>query len=373
MAALEGIRVLDFSTLLPGPLAGLMLAEAGAEVIKVERPEAGDDMRGYEPRLGGTGVGFSLLNRGKRSLMLDLRDPSVVRSLLSFVAEVDIVIEQFRPGVMERLGLSYQALRAVNPRIIYCSITGYGADGPKRDVAGHDLSYLADVGLLALSAGSDGMPGVPPTLIADIGAGSFPAVLNILLALRTRDRTGEGCHLDISMTDNLFVFAFWALASGHGTGRWPKPGKELLTGGSPRYRIYRTEDNRFVAVAALEDKFWNAFCQLIELPRNLWDDRLAPGETIAGVVQKIASHSFAFWTEAFNGKDVCCSAVRTLDEALSDDHFRQRGLFEDKIVVSSGLLPALPVPIVAAFRRELPAAAAPAAGQDNDWLSRRST
>ena len=194
MVPLSGIRVLDFSTLLPGPLAGLMLAQAGAEVIKVERPGTGDDMRGDEPRVEGVSVGFSLLNRGKRSLMLDLRDPGVIRSLLSFVAEVDIVIEQFRPGVMDRLGLGYQAFRAVNPRIIHCSITGYGADGSKRDVAGHDLSYLADVGLLALSAGSDGMPGIPPTLIADIGAGSFPAVVNVLLALRARDRTGEGCH-----------------------------------------------------------------------------------------------------------------------------------------------------------------------------------
>lgn len=368
MVPLNGIRVLDFSTLLPGPLAGLMLAQAGAEVIKVERPGTGEDMRGYEPRVEGVSVGFSLLNRGKRSLMLDLRDPGVIRSLLSFAAEVDIVIEQFRPGVMDRLGLGYQALRAVNPRIIYCSITGYGADGPKRDVAGHDLSYLADVGLLALSAGSDGTPGIPPTLIADIGAGSFPAVVNILLALRARDRTGEGCHLDISMTDNLFVFAFWALAAGFGTGRWPVPGQELLTGGSPRYRIYRTADDRFVAVAALEDKFWHAFCHLIELPLDLCDDRRAPAETIAGVARKIAAHPAAFWTDAFRGKDVCCSIVRTLDEALADDHYRQRDLFEDQVIMPSGLLPALPVPIAAAFRRKLDAAAAPAAGEDNELI-----
>ncbi|MFI5020999.1 MAG: CaiB/BaiF CoA transferase family protein [Alphaproteobacteria bacterium] len=368
MSALDGIRVLDFSTLVPGPLAGLMLAEAGADVIKVERPGTGDDMRGYEPRVGGTGIGFSLLNRGKRSLALDLRDPDVIRWLLSFAAEVDIVIEQFRPGVMDRLELGYQAFCAVNPRIIYCSITGYGQEGPKHHVAGHDLSYLADVGLLDLSAGPDGTPSLPPTLIADIGAGSFPAVVNILLALRTRDRTGEGCRLDISMTDNLFVFAFWALAAGLGTGRWPVRGRELLTGGSPRYRVYRTADGHFVAVAALEDKFWHAFCQLIALPVELRDEARAPAATIAGVAQKIAARPAAFWTEAFRDKDVCCSVVRTLDEALADPHFRQRGLFDDQIVTPSGTLPALPVSIAPAFRRKLPAAAAPVAGQDNELI-----
>ncbi len=262
MLPLDGIRVLDFSTLLPGPLAGLFLAEAGAEVIKVERPGRGEDMRGYHPQLDGTSAGFALLNRGKRAIALDLRSPGAARSILELASGIDIVIEQFRPGVMRRLGLGYEDFFAVNPKIIYCAITGYGQNGPKAQVAGHDLSYAADTGLLGLTAGADGAPGIPPTLIADIGAGTYPAVVNILLALRKRDRSGQGTFLDIAMTDNLFTFMFWGLASGHGGATWPRAGAEQLTGGSPRYRIYRTADARYLAVAALEEKFWQAFCEI---------------------------------------------------------------------------------------------------------------
>ena len=368
MLPLDGVRVLDFSTLLPGPLAGLFLAEAGAEVIKIERPGRGEDMRGYEPQLGGTGAGFALLNRGKRAIALDLRSPAAVRSILELAPSVDIVIEQFRPGVMRRLGLGYEEFFAANPKIIYCAITGYGQSGPKAQVAGHDLSYAADTGLLGLTAGADGTPGIPPALIADIGAGTYPAVVNILLALRQRDKSGQGSFLDIAMTDNLFTFMFWGLALGHGSGKWPRAGAEQLTGGSPRYRIYRTADARYVAVAALEEKFWQAFCEIVGLPREFRDDRRDPAASIAAVAACVAAMPAAHWDAAFAGADVCCAVVRSLEEAVRDIHFRARGLFERKVTLPGHALPALPVPVVPALRRDQAIAAAPMVGADNSAL-----
>jgi alpha-methylacyl-CoA racemase len=368
MLPLEGVRVLDFSTLLPGPLASLILAEAGAEVIKVERPGQGEDMRAYEPQLGGTAAGFALLNRGKRAIALDLRAPGAAQSILDLAPDVDIVLEQFRPGVMRRLGLGYEDFRAVNPKIIYCALTGYGQSGPKSQVAGHDLSYAAETGLLSFAAGSDGMPGIPPTLIADIGAGTYPVVVNILLALRRRDASGEGAFLDVAMTDNLFTFMFWGLAMGHGSGNWPRPGKEQLTGGSPRYRVYRTADARYLAVAALEDKFWQAFCRIVELPAALCDDRRDPAASIAEVERRIEARPAAHWDQAFAGVDVCCAVVRTLEEAIRDIHFRARGLFERKVTLPEHTLPALPVPVVPSLRSPSVARAAPMVGADNASL-----
>ena len=260
MQPLAGIRVLDFTTLLPGPLATLLLAEAGAEVIKIERPGSGDEMRLYQPRFGGSSVNFALLNRGKRSIAFDLKASGAVDRMRPLIVSADVVVEQFRPGVMERLGLGWEQLSAINPRLVYCAITGYGADGPKAQVAAHDLNYLAETGLLSLAAGADGAPVVPPALIADIGGGAYPAVINILLGLAQRSHTGRGCRLDVAMTDNLFTFAYWAIGNGFAADAWPRPGGELVTGGSPRYNIYRTADGRFLAAAPLEDRFWNNFC-----------------------------------------------------------------------------------------------------------------
>ncbi len=245
MQPLTGIRVLDFSTLLPGPLATLIFAEAGADVVKIERPGKGDEMRSYRPFFGPDSVNFALLNRGKRSVTIDLKDSQQAQDLWPLIREADIIVEQFRPGVMERLRLGYEDIKAVNPRIIYCSITGYGREGPKAQEAGHDLNYIAETGVLALSGDDQGNPIVPPVLVADIAAGTMPAVINVLLALRERDRTGQGCHLDIAMCDNLFTFQYWALGNGLLHDEWPVPGGEL------RHR-------RFAAVCDLSDAGWQA-------------------------------------------------------------------------------------------------------------------
>ncbi len=348
---LSGIRVLDFSTLLPGPFASLLLAEAGAEVVKVERP-GGEDMRRYAGSFGATSANFALLNRGKSSLCLDLKNDADRKELEPYLGVADVLIEQFRPGVMERLGLGYDRLRQINRRLIYCSITGYGQDGSRRDKAGHDLNYMAETGLLGLTRGPDGAPGLPPVLAGDIGGGAFPAMINILLALRRRDAMGEGCRLDIAMADNLFAFAYWGLGAGFAAAAWPRPGAELITGGSPRYQIYRTADGRHLAAAPIEERFWQTFCDAIGLPAEQRDDACDPAGVTAAVARRIASATAHEWQQRLAGLDVCVSVVASLQEAAGDPAFVARGLFARRVSDGATSIPAVPVPIDPGLRRE---------------------
>ncbi|MBI4204491.1 MAG: CoA transferase [Betaproteobacteria bacterium] len=368
MQPLEGIRVLDFTTLLPGPLATLLLAEAGAEVIKIERPGAGDEMRSYHPKFGTDSVNFALLNRGKRSLAIDLKAQDAVAQLTPLLKSADVIVEQFRPGVMDRLGLGYEAISGLNPRIVYCSITGYGQSGPRALTAAHDLNYIAETGLLALAAGADGAPVLPPALIADIGGGTYPAVMNILLALRSRDQSGRGCKLDVAMTDNLFAFMYWALGDGFSAERWPQPGEALVTGGSPRYQIYRTRDDRFIAAAPLEERFWQNFCEAIGLAADARDDSRDPHATRRAVADRIRSRTADEWRTLFAGKDVCCSVVTSIKDALADPHLIARRLFDRKVAADGKEIAALPVPIAAAFRPATTVAGYPALGEANALL-----
>ena len=366
MQPLKDILVLDFTTLLPGPLATLMLAEAGAEVIKIERP-GGEDMRAYPPRFDGFSAAFALINRGKKSVTLDLTRER--QRLLPLIRRADVLVEQFRPGVMQRLSLGYEDVRAINPRLVYCSITGYGQDGPRAGEAGHDLNYIGNTGLLALQPGPAGAPVVPPALVADIGGGSFPAVINILMGLRQRDATGEGCHLDIAMTDAMFTFAWQALAVGQATGRYPGAGELLLAGGSPRYQLYPTKDGKLVACAALEQKFWLAFATAIALGPDLANDLVDPAKTKAAVAAIIASETADHWRPLLAAADCCTTVVATLEEALADPHFVARGLFAHAVAGASGhTMMALPLPLAAAFRSAPGTKPAPPLGADNQVL-----
>ena len=365
---LAGVRVLDFSTLLPGPLATLILAEAGAEVIKIERPGRGDEMRSYEPKFGTDSVNFAMLNRGKKSLAIDLKDVAAREALLPLLREADVVVEQFRPGVMDRLGLGYDALSAINPRVIYCAITGYGQTGPRAEVAAHDINYVAESGMLSLAAGEDGAPIVPPALIADIGGGTYPVVINILLALRSRDATGKGCKLDIAMGDNLFTFLYWAMGNGLAAGEWPKPGGDLVTGGSPRFFVYRTRDDKFITAAPLEQKFWDNFCDAIQLDGQYRDDAKDVTATKQAVAARLRAKTAAEWQAIFAGKDLCCCVVATMQEALEDPHFKARGLFNRKVAADGKTLIALPVPVADAFRSAKVEEGYPALGDHNNIL-----
>ncbi|MCW1839773.1 CaiB/BaiF CoA transferase family protein [Prosthecomicrobium hirschii] len=354
MQALDGITVLDFTTLLPGPLATLMLAEAGARVIKIERP-GGEDMRRFPPFRGegaaAVSIPWLLLNRGKTIREIDLKDPAARGELDALIAGADVLVEQFRPGVMDRLGLGYESVRALNPRLVYCSISGYGQTGPRALEAGHDINYQALTGILALSPGAAGNPTVTPTQTADIGGGTLPAVINILLALIRRGRTGQGAHLDIAMADGLFAFAGFALAEAEASGLAPPPGGDLLTGGRSRYGLYATADDRLVAVGALEEKFWQAFCDAIALPPAYRDDAATPEATRAAVAERLRARPAAAWHPILAAADCCATLVAPLHEALADPHFQARGLFNGRVEVpGGGELTAIPVPIARGLR-----------------------
>jgi alpha-methylacyl-CoA racemase len=350
MQPLYGLLVLDFTTLLPGPLATLMLAEAGAEVIKIEQP-GGENARHFPPMIDGDSAAFIMLNRGKTSMALDLKEEVDRAELLPLIKRADILVEQFRPGVMPRLGLGYEELRALNPRLIYCSISGYGQNGPRMNEAGHDINYIGNTGLLDLQPGPPDRPVVPPMLAADIAGGSFPAVINILLALRARDQSGQGCRIDIAMTDAMFTFTWAALALGAATGRFPKSGEMWLVGGSPRYQIYPAKDGKMVACGAIEQKFWVAFAKAISLPGQLSDDMRDPKATRDAVAQLIAARTSEEWRPIFAAADCCTTIVTPLEEAMADPHFVERGLFAHKVTTASGKsLPALPLPICPHFR-----------------------
>jgi alpha-methylacyl-CoA racemase len=319
---MEGFLVLDFTTLLPGPLATQLMQQAGARVVKVERPGGGDELRGYQPRLGSTAVAYTMLNEGKEILELDLKtgDRSELEKL---IRQSDVLVEQFRPGVMDRLGLGYDNVRKVNPDIVYCSITGFGQAGPLSSVAGHDLNYLAEAGVLSLTD----PPALPPVLVADIGGGSFPAVTEVLLALLRRERGGGGARIDVAMARNVFNWLSYQLSAGFLTGQWPSPGDGLTTGGSARYNLYAAADGRYVAVAALEDKFWARFCSLAGLAETA--DR-------ATVAARIAQEPAEHWEGLLAGHDTCVNLVQPLHEAVRHPHFAD--------LFATPLYPGAPIP-----------------------------
>ena len=348
---LTGLLVLDFTTLLPGPLATLMLAEAGAEVIKIERP-GGEDMRRFPPLRDGESAAFALLNRGKRSLVLDLKSPEDQKQLQPLLQRADILVEQFRPGVMARLA-SWLRGRAKD-QSASSSIARSRAmakTGPRSPEAGHDINYIGNTGLLALQPGPAGAPVVPPALVADIAGGTFPAVINILLALRQRETTGEGCHLDIAMTDAMFAFAWHALAEGMAAGRFPGPGEGRVTGASARYQLYPTRDGKLVACGALEEHFWRKFTAAIGLDAKFVDDACDPAASKAAIAAIIASKSADEWQPILAAADCCATIVMSLEEALRDPHFVARGLFAHQVANAAGaIMPALPLPIAPQFR-----------------------
>jgi alpha-methylacyl-CoA racemase len=340
MRPLEGLLVLDFSTLLPGPYATLMLAEAGARVVKVERP-GGEDSRRFEPAWGDTSAIHALLNRGKEVIFADLKSPDDIARLRPLLSSCDVLVEQFRPGVMARLGMGEPEVRKLNPGVIYCSISGYGQTGPYAQKPDHDLGYQASTGLLAL-----GGPHVPAALSADIAGGSYPAMINILLALQRRARTGEGAMLDIAMADGCFPFTLFAQAEMQAGSGVPEPGCGMLNGGLARYRIYTASDGVGIAVAALEPKFWAEVVSVTGLEPD-------PDEGVtAGRLQTIlGSRPSRYWKAAFAGRDACVSIVASLSEARSDPHFIGRGLRAHSIDNTNGQwMDAAPVPISSIFR-----------------------
>ncbi len=330
---LEGLRVLDLSRLLPGPFATLLLADLGADVVKVEDTQGGDYARYYPPLAGG-GPGavsaiFAALNRDKRSVALNLKRPEAVEALRRLAVEADVLVESFRPGVMARLGVGPEQLRAVNPRLIYCAISGYGQTGPLAHRAGHDLNYLALAGVAALTGRAGEV--VPPGFqAADVAGGSLFAVVGILAALHERARTGEGRLVDASMTDGVAGLAMMVHARQFSGGAAVGPGDDDLAGARLCYRPWRCADGRALAVGALEPKFWGALCQAIGRP-DLFGDGFAEGERKARVEAELAAVFAAKtrdeWVALLASHDVCVEPVLDPAEARQSEHARARGLF----------------------------------------------
>ncbi len=344
--ALEGVFVLDFTAYLPGPLATLMMADAGAEVVKVERPGTGEAGRA-DPAI------FALLNRGKRSIALNLK--AEAKRLEPLVRRADVLIEQFRPGVMDRLGLGFDDLAKINPKIIYASISGYGAIGRDHLKAGHDLTYSAEAGLLSLNADENGKPMLPSALAADIGGGSYAAFSSIMTALFRRERTGEGARLDIAMIEGAFPFLNEAVAHSLIEGRAVSPGYSPALGSSPRYNIYETADGRHLACASVEEKFWENFCEAAEL---------STGADEKAVAARLRERSAAAWLEAFNGKDIPCALVRSVGEALAEPSLQR--FFDRTLVIDGKEFSALPGTIDRSLKDGRLSANAPALGEAND-------
>jgi alpha-methylacyl-CoA racemase len=333
--ALEGLRVLDFSSLLPGPFASLLLAQAGATVIKVERPNHGDGLRKHPHD-------FAMLNAGKQSLTADLKDARDREHVWALAETADVIVEQFRPGVMDRLGFGFDALAARNPAVVYCSITGYGQSGQRSTVAGHDLNYVGHSGMLSLlDRGTEVGAALPPGLIADVGGGSYPAFMNIILALLSRTAESAPVHLDVAMADNVFPFMYWALARDAAAIR---PGGGRLTGASPRYNTYPTRDDRMLLVAALEPPFWSRFCAAIQLAEELRDDSADPRRVIGAVAAIVRQRDAAEWTEVLAPWDCSCSIAATVEEAWQDPVFRER---ETLLPTTT---PSMPSPLSRALR-----------------------
>lgn len=343
---LTSLKILDFSTLLPGPFATMLLGDMGADIIRIEAPNRPDILRETPPMAGKHSAAHATLNRNKRSLALNLKHPHARVLIQKLVQTHDIVVEQFRPGVMDRLGIGYTALKQANPQLIYCAITGYGQTGPFRDRAGHDNNYLALSGLMSHSGRMDTGPFPQGTQIADIGGGSFGAAVAILGAVIHRLHTGEGQFLDVSMLDGAIAWNALAGANYLGGGELPSYESWMLNGGT-HYGYYRTADGRYLSVSALEPQFWEGFCRAIGRPD------LIPRYTHAGPAMRqvrdeiaavILTKTVAEWMAIFDPLDVCVEPVLNLAEMTEHPQIHAREMIIE-VPNENGTLPQIAHPI----------------------------
>jgi crotonobetainyl-CoA:carnitine CoA-transferase CaiB-like acyl-CoA transferase len=330
---LAGVRVLDLTRLLPGPVATLHLADLGADVIKIEDAGAGD----YARTMGagaeaGSSVFFAAVNRNKRGLVLDLKQAAGVATFLRLAETADVVVESFRPGVVDRLGVGYAVVAARNPRIVYCAITGYGQDGPWRDLAGHDLNYIATAGVLDQNGCGGGAPAIPNLQIGDLLGGGLTAAMGILAALVEARSSGQGRYVDVAMAEAVLahhLFPFFHAAAGEAV---PARGADELSGRDPWYAVYRTADDGWMAVGALEEKFWQGFCAALGRP-DLVACHGARGEAAEALRRELealfASRPRAEWEAVFATADCCVTPVLSPSEALRHPQFRARKMLVD--------------------------------------------
>ena len=350
MRPLEGITILDLTRLLPGPYGTMLLGDLGAEVIKIEEPEQGDYARWYPPHINQVGSRHLLLNRNKKSITLNLKKPEGRSILLKMVEKgADVLIEQFRPGVMDRLGVGYKDLEKVNSRLVYCALTGFGQDGPYRDLAGHDINYIGIGGILGITGPKGGPPALPGTQIADLVAGGLYAVIGILTALMGRQKTGRGQFVDVSMLDGVVSLIPDSAALFFAEGESPRMGERRLTGGLPQYQTYRTKDGKYLAVGALEDKFWANLARALGKPD--WAQRVPrekeprTQEIKEEMIRIFLTKTRQEWLDILMKEDTCVTAVHSLEETFSDPHVLHRKMLVEVPHPKAGRIRQIGVPI----------------------------
>jgi alpha-methylacyl-CoA racemase len=361
---LDGVRVLDLTRLLPGGVLGALLADLGADVVKVEEPALGDYLRSAEPRIGAESAASWIVGRNKRSLAVDLKRPEGVDLFLRLAEQAHVVVEGFRPGVVERLGVDYASVSARNPRVVYASLTGYGSDGPMRDVAGHDISYISYAGVLGMTGPPGGPPCPPGVQVGDLGGAALLGI-GLLAALYAVERTGRGCRIEVAMYDAALAWTSIHAGEYWAGGPVPDPGRNLLNGLVPCYGVYACADGRYVSVGALEPKFWAGFCTAVDRP-DLQTRQFDP-EARADVAAVLVTRTRAEWLERLEDVDACVAPVLDLAEALAHPLAVARGMVLQAPLDASGsrTAPTLGTPIRFDGRVRPPGTPPPALGADS--------
>ena len=372
---LEDVKVLDLTRLLPGPFCTMMLADYGADVLRVEDTGAGDYLRFWPPYYGddadnasGTrSAAYLALNRGKRAIRLDLKKEEGKDLLMRLVDSHDILVESFRPGVMDRLGLGYETLRERNPALIYCAISGYGQDGDNRDRAGHDMNYLGLAGMLGLTGRKGGPPVQAAGQIADLGGGALMALFGIMAAIHERSRSGEGQFLDVSMTDGALSWLSILAAAYFCDDDVPRRGDPDLSGGRVCYFVYETSDGRWMSLGALEPKFWREWCVGVDR-EDLIDRQLEPPDSEAGrqVADVFMQKTFDEWVSFGQEHECCLDPILELDEALESDLFKSRSSVVEYEHPSFGKVRQVGPPIRFSRTTARKPSAAPGVGEHTD-------
>ena len=369
-APLDGLLILDFTRLLPGPFATQLLCNLGADVIKIEDPGLGDYMRSVPPSMQGISYPYLMVNRGKRSLAIDLKTEEGRAILYRLVPKADIVIEQFRAGVMSKLGADYETLTRLNPRLVYCSFSGYGQTGPAKDVPGHDITFEAHAGILGVSGDHDGRPAIPGVPMADLASG-FNAAMSILASLRTRDRTGKGEFIDVSIFDTAVSLMVLNLARYLATGEEPVAGETLLTGSFPFYNLYQTSDGGWRAVAVVESKFWETMCDLLALP-ELKGVQFSEEQEKARVIRllqaRFRTKTKAEWEALFAEANLPVMGVKTVADLVREPQVKARELLPVVDVPGLWKMQVLAHPAKHTVTSTRNPARAPAKGEDTDEI-----
>jgi crotonobetainyl-CoA:carnitine CoA-transferase CaiB-like acyl-CoA transferase len=334
--ALSGITVLDLSRLLPGPYCSMILADHGARVIAIE-----------SKRFKADDFFITTVNRNKEHMTLDLKTSEGQQVFDKLAGMADVILEGFRPDVTKRIGIDYPAIRKKNPAIIYCSITGYGQDGPLRDRAGHDVNYLAVSGVLDLMGEADRLPSIPGIQIADIAGGALNAALGILIALTARAKTGKGQYIDISMTDGMVSMLALQLYLSQRSGEFPKRGDTQLAHRYACYNTYETKDGRYISIGAVENRFWRSLCELLDKPEYIslqYDDERRT-EISDFMRIRFKQHTLAKWEDTLKNVECCWAPVKTMQEVLADPVFRNREMVLDNPETGDSSAPVIGLPI----------------------------